>query len=100
MPVPKRKTSRARRDSRSADKAIKPKAICLCSNCSAPLCPHQACLDCGFYKGSKVLRTKNERLAKRDEIKQAKENRNKQKTQDSELEAQAEQIPEDQDKKK
>lgn len=65
MPVPKRKTSKARRDKRQSCKFIRPKAFCHCSNCEAPLNPHQACLTCGFYKGKKVLTTKQDRLTAR-----------------------------------
>jgi large subunit ribosomal protein L32 len=75
MPVPKRKRSRARRDSRFANKKIAVKALKLCSNCQHPQLPHQACRECGFYKGAKVLITKNDRGVKRLEI------RAKQKTQ-------------------
>ena len=77
MAVPKRKTSRARRDSRSSGKGMKVKAICLCSNCNAPLATHQACPECGFYKGSKVLRTKSDRKAKRTELKDVMDARKK-----------------------
>ncbi len=72
MPVPKRKTSKARRDKRQANKHIRPKAITACLNCEHPLNPHQACMECGFYKGRKVLRTKIERVLKRGEKKSAR----------------------------
>lgn len=67
MAVPKRKVSKARRDSRSANKGLKPKAFSKCQNCAAVIMPHQACSTCGFYKGHKVLVTKNERTLKRAE---------------------------------
>ncbi len=73
MPVPKRKRSRARRDSRFANKGIKVKAIVYCPNCSEPSLPHQACAKCGFYKGVKSLSTKIERVVKRAELSRAKE---------------------------
>lgn len=72
MPVPKRKRSRARRDSRFANKGIKVKSITGCLNCKAPLAPHQACKECGFYKGVKFLRTKDDRLVDRTHVRQAK----------------------------
>ena len=62
MPVPKRKLSRRRRDKRSANKGIKPKQITLCQTCSFPMMPHQICKDCGYYKGTKILRTRLERM--------------------------------------
>jgi large subunit ribosomal protein L32 len=72
MPVPKRKRSRARRDSRFANKGIKVKAITGCANCKDPIAPHAACQNCGFYKGVKVLATKADRKAKRLVVKAAK----------------------------
>ncbi|MBA3752098.1 50S ribosomal protein L32 [Candidatus Dependentiae bacterium] len=71
MPVPKRKTSKARRDSRQANKHIRPQAITSCLNCGHAVSPHQVCEECGFYKGEKVLRTKHERAIKRVEQVQA-----------------------------
>jgi len=73
MPVPKRKRSRARRDSRFANKGIQVKAIVYCPNCSEPSLPHQACMKCGFYKGVKSLSTKIERVVKRAELSRVKE---------------------------
>jgi large subunit ribosomal protein L32 len=72
MPVPKRKRSRARRDSRFANKGIEIKQFATCKNCSAATMPHQVCRGCGHYKGIKVLITKSERALKRNEIKQAR----------------------------
>lgn len=65
MPVPKRKRSRARRDKRFANKAMSHSQFNLCSNCSAPVMSHQACVECGFYGGRKVLTTKAERAVTR-----------------------------------
>ncbi len=73
MPVPKRKTSKSRRDQRSASKFIRTQSITECGNCSKPLSPHTACFECGFYKGAKVLRTKGERTLERGEARQAKQ---------------------------
>lgn len=65
MPVPKRKTSKSRRDKRQSCKFIRPKAFTACSNCSECLNPHQACLRCGFYKGRKIITTKLDRTVRR-----------------------------------
>ncbi len=73
MPVPKRKLSRKRRDQRSANKGIKPKAIAGCQTCQAPTMPHQICKECGYYKGTKVLRTKTDRLYARGQVREARE---------------------------
>jgi large subunit ribosomal protein L32 len=68
MPVPKRKTSKARRDQRQSTKFLRPHAITFCTNCSEPLVPHIVCAHCGFYKGRKIIATKGERTVKRVEI--------------------------------
>ncbi|OGB97885.1 50S ribosomal protein L32 [candidate division TM6 bacterium RIFCSPHIGHO2_12_FULL_36_22] len=73
MAVPKRKTSRQRRDKRFANKGLEVQSFTTCSNCSAALMPHSACKGCGFYKGKKVLISKDDRSVKRDEIKKQKE---------------------------
>ena len=73
MPVPKRKTSKARRDQRSSTKFIRPKSLAECGNCAKPLAPHTACFECGFYKGVKVLRTKGERTLTRGETRRVQE---------------------------
>jgi hypothetical protein len=52
-----------------------PISITQCSNCTSPLSTHQACKDCGFYKGIKVLRTKNDRLMERTHVRQEKAER-------------------------
>ncbi|MBA3954344.1 50S ribosomal protein L32 [Candidatus Dependentiae bacterium] len=71
MPVPKRKTSKARRDQRQSTKFIRPQSITQCANCQEPLATHQACAVCGYYKGRKVLNTKLERTIKRTETRTA-----------------------------
>jgi large subunit ribosomal protein L32 len=65
MPVPKRKRSRARRDSRFANKGLQVKSFGECSNCSATVMPHAVCKACGFYGGKKVLATKLDRSVRR-----------------------------------
>jgi large subunit ribosomal protein L32 len=76
MPVPKRKRSRARRDSRFANKGITPCTLAACAQCQAPLSMHQACGLCGFYKGRKVMKTKLDRVIQRREIRTKKKHRN------------------------
>lgn len=61
MPVPKRKTSKARRDQRSSSWFIRTKSFSSCSECEHPLNPHQACANCGFYKGRKVIKAQVDR---------------------------------------
>lgn len=65
MPVPKRKQSRSRRNSRSANKGLHPSIPASCVTCQFPVAMHQVCKECGYYKGVKVLRTKGERMFER-----------------------------------
>ncbi|MCA9769760.1 50S ribosomal protein L32 [Candidatus Dependentiae bacterium] len=75
MPVPKRKTSRSRRDKRHANKGIKQQAFTQCHNCQEFIAPHVICKACGYYKGTKILATKSERALKRSESRQAQQAR-------------------------
>ncbi len=56
MAVPKRKTSKARRDKRRASN-IKMTApnVMECPQCHEPKMPHHVCPACGFYKGKEVI---------------------------------------------
>lgn len=67
MPVPKRKTSKARRDKRSAGKKPLNTNFSICQTCNAPVLPHQVCKECGYYKGIKVIKTKTDRLYERNQ---------------------------------
>jgi large subunit ribosomal protein L32 len=50
MPVPKKKTSRSRRDRRRAHHdRIKPLHLAFCKRCGEPKIPHRACKGCGYY---------------------------------------------------
>ena len=58
MAVPKRRTSRSKRDMRRAnhpDKVAAPNLVA-CPNCGEPAVPHRACASCGHYKGRVVKR--------------------------------------------
>ncbi len=56
MAVPKRKTTRSRRDMRRAhhDKVVAPNVI-PCPNCGDMMLPHRVCPECGHYKGRKIV---------------------------------------------
>ncbi|MCX8032867.1 MAG: 50S ribosomal protein L32 [Thermoleophilia bacterium] len=60
MGVPKRKTSRARRDSRRATHACEAPRFILCPQCHSPKLPHRVCPNCGTYKGRQVIKTEEE----------------------------------------
>jgi len=73
MPVPKRKVSRSRRDKRSANKGLSPKTVASCQTCQEPVMPHCVCIKCGYYKGEKILRTKDDRMYDRGQARQARQ---------------------------
>ncbi|MGE4505722.1 MAG: 50S ribosomal protein L32 [Desulfovibrionaceae bacterium] len=54
MAVPKKKTSRSRRNMRrSHDKVATPNVV-FCE-CGEPNLPHRVCASCGTYKGRQVI---------------------------------------------
>ncbi len=55
MPNPKRRHSKARRDSRRAHDHLQPPALAVCPQCQEPVMPHRVCGKCGFYKGRQVM---------------------------------------------
>lgn len=57
MAVPKRKVSKARRDKRRSNVwKLEAPALVKCGNCGAFKLPHQACANCGTYKGEEVIK--------------------------------------------
>jgi large subunit ribosomal protein L32 len=57
MAVPKRRTSRAKRNKRRAHDAIGTPARSTCPRCGEPKLPHRVCGNCGTYRGREVVRT-------------------------------------------
>ena len=73
MAVPKRKVSKSRRDKRSANKKIQPAPVGACPNCTKSSGSHQVCRGCGYYKGRKILETKEERSYRRAQTRESRE---------------------------
>jgi len=60
MGVPKKRTSRQKRDQRRAHwKATAPN-VGACPKCGEPVLPHRACPKCGEYQGRAVLKAKED----------------------------------------
>ncbi|MDE0267418.1 MAG: 50S ribosomal protein L32 [Acidimicrobiaceae bacterium] len=56
MPVPKKKTSKARtRSRRSASWYIKQSGRSICSQCGVVKRPHHACKECGWYHSRQAI---------------------------------------------
>lgn len=61
MAVPKKKTSRSRRDMRRSHDAIKfSHAVESCENCGELKLRHHLCEGCGTYRGRQVVETEAE----------------------------------------
>jgi large subunit ribosomal protein L32 len=57
MAVPKRKTSKSKRDKRRTHKKLTATAVTSCPQCGETVLPHHACQSCGSYKGRTVIET-------------------------------------------
>ena len=55
MAVPKRKTSKARRDKRKANWKLSAPNLATCPKCGELMMPHRACRACGTYNKKVVL---------------------------------------------
>jgi large subunit ribosomal protein L32 len=55
MPVPKRKTSKARRDKRRTHWKLVLRGMALCPRCQEAKFPHRVCPNCGYYRDRQVL---------------------------------------------
>ena len=55
MAVPKRKTSKARRDKRRANWKLAVPGMVTCPQCGELKMPHRVCKACGTYKGKEVI---------------------------------------------
>ncbi len=54
MAVPKKKTSKARRDKRRATHGILAPMLSTCPHCHHPVRPHHVCSNCGQYRVREV----------------------------------------------
>ena len=56
MAVPKRKTSKARRDKRRSPNMKKSvPGVSIRPQCHEPKLPHHVCTECGYYDGKEVV---------------------------------------------
>ena len=56
MAVPKRKTSKARRDQRRANWHLEVPGAVACPQFHVPMMPHHVCPECGYYDGKEVVK--------------------------------------------
>ncbi len=60
MAVPKRRTSRSRKNMRRAHDSIGTPARSICPQCGEPKLPHRVCSNCGTYRGREVVQTEED----------------------------------------
>lgn len=60
MAVPKRKTSKSKRDKRRTHQKLDAPNVASCPECGEAVQPHHACPSCGVYKGRNVIETKTD----------------------------------------
>jgi len=60
MPVPKRRTSKARKRKRRSHHALTPVRTVVCKQCGHATLPHAVCANCGYYRGREVLTIEEE----------------------------------------
>lgn len=58
MAVPKKKTSKSRRNMRRSHHKLEDIQLTECSNCGAKKLPHHLCDSCGYYKGVQIIKVK------------------------------------------
>jgi large subunit ribosomal protein L32 len=55
MGVPKKRTSKMRRDRRRANWKATAPTVGTCPRCKEPIQPHRACASCGYYRTHEVI---------------------------------------------
>ena len=60
MAVPKRRTSKARRDKRRSHHALPAAARSNCPRCNEPKRPHRVCANCGTYRDREVIQVEED----------------------------------------
>lgn len=72
MPVPRQRHTKSKRNRQRSHQALKNLGVTKCLKCGQPILPHQACRNCGTYKGREVLDVMK-KLTKREQKKRQKE---------------------------
>jgi large subunit ribosomal protein L32 len=57
MAVPKKKTSKSKRDMRRSHDALTVPGMSTCPQCQEPKPAHRVCPSCGTYKGKEIIAT-------------------------------------------
>ncbi|NDC38535.1 MAG: 50S ribosomal protein L32 [Proteobacteria bacterium] len=55
MPVPKKRTTKARRGDRRSHDRLHPTYAIVCPNCGEAVLRHRVCTKCGQYRGKQLM---------------------------------------------
>lgn len=58
MPVPKKRTSKSKKNLRRSHHRVVAPGMSICPNCDTVKHPHSVCEACGHYKGKQVVEPK------------------------------------------
>jgi len=73
MAEPKKRMTSTRSGNRQSKDALKSNSLNICSNCKTRVAPHRVCKNCGFYKGEKIIKMKDELKKNKKEESQLEE---------------------------
>jgi len=60
VPVPKRRTGKAKKNMRRSHHGLEKPNLVECPHCSEKILPHRVCPKCGYYKNRLVLNLEEE----------------------------------------
>jgi len=85
MAVPKKRTTKSRRDKRRLHIFLKKPTLSKCAKCGHLVLPHTVCPNCGYYKGMMVINVleklnKKEKKQREKEIKSTEKEAKKEKS--------------------
>ena len=60
MAVPKRKTSKSRKNKRRANWKLSAPSLTKCPHCHQLKAPHSVCSNCGYYGGREIIKIQEE----------------------------------------
>lgn len=66
MAVPKKKTTPSKRGMRNSHNSLKAKQLTECKDCGELKLPHHVCEGCGYYNGKKIIITRKEKRASKE----------------------------------
>jgi len=77
LPGHRRTSSHKRR--RASHFALSATSLTVCAHCKKPVVPHQACANCGYYRGRQVIKVKSKVLSRATKTKKEKTDKKEEK---------------------